>query len=69
MFDIESSGYTKIEKTDYISKMMAIPYAETVPEEKTTELSERFNSIFEDEVVSECFLRVLGLSSFIYNKI
>jgi len=64
LFDVESNSYRKIEKTDYISKTMSIPYAETVPEDKLTEMSELINSIFEDEVVSEYFLRVWGLSLF-----
>lgn len=64
LYDIESDTYRSIEKTDYISKTMSIPYIENLDNEKIEEMNNIINSIFEDSEISNYFLKVLGLSLF-----
>lgn len=64
LYDIQSNTYRSIEKTDYISKTMSIPYIEIINGGKIVEMHSIINTIFEDEIVSNYFLKVLGLALF-----
>ena len=64
VFDVKSKTYRDIEKYDFISKTMTIPFCEQANENATKAIYNIVSSFFEDPIITEYFLTVLGVSLF-----
>ena len=64
VFDVKTNTYRNIEKDDFISKTMSIPFNEQVDEEATEAIYNIVSSFFEDPLITNYFLTVLGVSLF-----
>ena len=64
LFDVKNNTYRDIEKGDFISKTMAIPFAEQLDAKATNAIYNIVSSFFEDPVITDYFLTVLGISLF-----
>ena len=58
LFDIKSNTHRKIEKSDFISKTMTIPYNPTIDEKATNAIFNIVTSFFEDPAITHYFLSV-----------
>ena len=64
LYDIRTNGYRRIEKDDFITKTMRIPYSSSIPDSKTEEIYRIIYSFFEDKEKTQYLLKVLGISLF-----
>jgi putative DNA primase/helicase len=64
LFDVKNNTYRDIEKSDFISKTMSIPFSEQLDAKATNAIYNIVSSFFEDPVITDYFLTVLGISLF-----
>jgi putative DNA primase/helicase len=64
LYDLRFNAYRTIDKADFITKTMSIPFTEHVSESKVEEVRMIVQSLFENEEQAFYFLNVLGLSLF-----
>ena len=64
LYDINTNICRKIEKEDFISKTMSIPHTDEVSNEKVAEIQQIIYSLFEDDTMTDYFIKTLALSLF-----
>jgi len=64
LYDIENNEYRNIEKSDFISKTMNIDFSDNISTDKINEINNIIYSLFEDNLLTEYFIKTIALSLF-----